>query len=291
MAALLAVPAMAQQRGQKVFPSPEEASAALVSAAERNDQDAMIGILGRDAKQIVSSGDDAEDASNRANFVQRYQEMHRLVAEPDGSTVLYVGPENWPTPIPLVSKGHSWYFDTEAGKKEILYRRIGQNETSAIGVCQMLVAAQEEYCTLEPRQYARNIISEPGLRNGLYWKAAEGEPQSPIGPLVASAAAQGYGTREGAPVPYCGYYYRILTRQGQRGPGGAKNYIKEGRMTGGFAFVAYPAKYRSSGVMTFIVAQDGVVLQKDLGRKTDVLARGMMEYNPGSGWAKADELL
>ena len=185
---------MAQQAGQKTFSSPEDASNALVTAAQNNDEKAMLDILGPDGKQIVSSGDEAEDAESRANFVQRYQQMHRLVKEPDGTTVLYIGAENWPTPIPLVNNSSSWYFDTEAGKKEILYRRIGRNEISTISVCQELVAAQKEYYSAQHNEYAQNIFSDEGQHNGLYWKAAEGEPQSPIGPLVASAFANGKST-------------------------------------------------------------------------------------------------
>ncbi|HUD99412.1 MAG TPA: DUF2950 family protein, partial [Bryobacteraceae bacterium] len=179
--------------------------------------------------------------------------------------------------------------DTEAGKKEILYRRVGRNEMSAIRVCQELVAAQKEY-SAEHKEYAREIFSNEGQHNGLYWKAADGEPQSPIGPLVASAVAQGYAkNQQGAPTPYRGYYFHILTRQGKNAPGGAKNYVVNGKMTEGFAFVAYPAEYRSSGVMTFIATGDGVVYQKDLGRKTGVLAKAMKEYDRDTGWQKAEE--
>ena len=280
---------MAQQAGQKMFSSAEEATNALVMAAQANDEKMMIDILGADGKQIVSSGDETEDANSRANFVKRYQEMHRLVKEPDGTTVLYIGAHNWPAPIPLVHKGNSWYFDTEAGKKEILYRRIGRNEMSAIRVCQELVAAQKEY-SVEHKEYAREIFSDEGQHNGLYWKAADGEPQSPIGPLVASAVAEGYAkNQQGGPTPYRGYYFHILTRQGKNAPGGAKNYVVNGKMTQGFAFVAYPAEYRSSGVMTFIATEDGVVYQKDLGRKTGVLAKAMKEYDRDPSWRKAEE--
>ncbi len=280
---------MAQQPGQKTFSSAEEATNALVTAVQANDKQMMLDILGPDGKQIISSGDETEDANNRANFVKRYQEMHRLVKEPDGTTALYIGAHNWPAPIPLVHKGNSWYFDTEAGKKEILYRRIGRNELSAIRVCQELVAAQKEYST-ERKEYAQNIFSDEGQHNGLYWEAAEGEPQSPIGPLVASAVAEGYvKKRDGTPTPYRGYYFHILMRQGKNAPGGEKNYVVNGKMTEGFAFVAYPAEYRSSGVMTFIVTEDDVVYQKDLGRKTDVLAKAMTEYNRNPSWQKAEE--
>jgi hypothetical protein len=281
-------PSLAQQPGQKTFSSPEDASSALVAAAQSNDEKAMLDILGPDGKEIVSSGDDAEDAQSRASFVEKYGEMHRLVREPDGTTVLYIGARNWPTPIPLLDKGGSWFFDTEAGKQEILYRRVGRNELSAIRVCQELVAAQKEYRSTHGDQYAREILSEPGQRNGLYWKAADGEPESPIGPLVAAAVAGGY-TQDGAPTPYRGYYYRIVTRQGKHSPGGSKNYMVDGKLTGGFAFVAYPAEYRSSGVKTFMVGPDGVVYEKDLGPKTDAVAGTMKEYNPNSSWHEAED--
>jgi Protein of unknown function (DUF2950) len=290
LAACFPARSVAQQAGQKTFASPEEASNALVTAAQNNDTKAMLDILGPAGKQIISSGDETEDARSRANFAQKYQEMHRLVKEPDGTVTLYIGAKNWPTPIPLVSKGSAWYFDTEAGKKEILFRRVGRNEMSAIRVCQELVAAQKEYYSGHHNQYARKIFSDEGQHDGLYWKVADGEPQSPIGPLVAKAVAEGYAkSRTGAPTPYRGYYYHILTSQGKNAPGGAKSYIVSGKMTEGFAFVAYPAEYRSSGVMTFIVSEDGVVYQKDLGKKTEVVAKAMKEYNPDSTWRKAVE--
>jgi hypothetical protein len=282
--------AVAQQPGQKTFSSAEEASNAFVTAAQSNNEKAMLDILGPDGRQIVSSGDDTEDAQSRADFVQRYQEMHRLVDEPNGTTTLYIGAKNWPTPVPLVSKGSSWYFDTEAGKKEILFRRVGRNEISTIRVCHELVAAQKEFYFTQHNVYAQKIFSGEGQHNGLYWKATDGQPQSPIGPLVASAVAEGYAKgQDGAPTPYRGYYYHILTRQGKHGHGGAKNYVVNGKMTEGFAFVAYPAEYRSSGVMTFVIGTDGVVYQKDLGKKTDLHAKDMKEYNPDSSWQKAEE--
>ena len=200
LAGCFPIRSMAQQQGQKTFSSPEEASNALVTAAQSNDEKVLLDILGPDAKRIVSSGDETEDKDARANFVQKYQEMHRLVKEPDGTTTLYIGAENWPTPIPLVNKGNLWYFDTEAGKKEILYRRIGENELSAIRVCQELVAAEKEYRSAQHNEYAAKIFSDEGQHNGLYWKVAAGEPPSPIGPLVASAVAEGYAPgRDGAP--------------------------------------------------------------------------------------------
>jgi Protein of unknown function (DUF2950) len=284
------VHSMAQQPGQKTFSSAEEATTAFVAAAQSNNEKAMLDILGPEGKQIVSSGDETEDAQTRANFVQRYQEMHRLVEEPNGTTTLYIGAKNWPTPIPLVKQGNAWYFDTEAGKREILFRRIGRNEMSTIRVCQELVAAQKEYYSTQHNEYAQKIFSDEGQHNGLYWKASSVETQSPIGPLVASAVAEGYAKGQaGPPTPYRGYLYRVLTRQGKNAPGGAKSYVINGKMTGGFAFVAYPAEYRSSGVMTFIATQDGAVYQKDLGKKTEVLGRTMKEYNPNSSWQKVEE--
>lgn len=281
--------AMGQQAGQKTFASPEEASKALYMAAKDNDTKAMMELLGPDGKDVVSSGDAAEDDRNRANFAKRYQEMCRLMKEPDGSVTLYIGSRNWPYPIPLLNKGSQWYFDTDAGKQEILYRRIGWNEASAIRICQELTAAQKEYYAKEQNQYAQKIFSDEGKQDGLYWKVANGEPESPIGPLVAWAVAQEYAdTRGEKAVPYRGYYFHILTKQGKDGPGGAKNFLADGKMTGGFAFVAYPAEYRTSGVMTFIVGEDGVVFERDLGKKTDAVAKEMKEYNPGSHWTKSE---
>lgn len=286
---VFSAPSVAQRPGQKTFSSPEDASKAFLAAAQSNDERAMLDILGPDGKQIVSSGDETEDAQNRANFVERYQQMHRLVKEPDGTVNLYIGAENWPCPIPLVSKGDRWYFDTEAGKKEILYRRVGRNEMSAIRVCQEMVAAEKEYHSSHNGEYAQKIFSDPGQQNGLYWEAANGEPQSPIGPLVAAAVAEGYTPhRGGAPTPYRGYYFHLLTGQGENAAGGAKTYIVNDKMTAGFGFIAYPAEYRSSGVMTFIVRQDGVVYQKDLGSKTDALAKATKQYTPDSTWQKVE---
>src|SRR5580698_738791 len=289
LAVCLSIRSAAQQPGQRTFSSPEDAGNALFTAIQSNDEKTMLDILGRDGKQIVSSGDEAEDTETRAQFVQKYQQLHRLVKEPDGTTTLYIGAENWPTPIPLVSKGSSWYFDTEAGKHEILFRRIGRNEMSTIRVCQELVAAEKEYST-QHGEYAGKVFSDPGQHDGLYWKAADGESKSPVGPLVATAVMESdAGNRDGTPTPYRGYYFHILTRQGKNAPGGGKSYLVSGKMTGGFAFVAYPAEYRSSGVMTFIVNDDGVVYQKDLGKKTEALAKAMKEYNPNSTWQKAEE--
>jgi hypothetical protein len=225
-----------------------------------------------------------------ANFAKKYQEMHRLVNEPDGSTTLYIGAENWPAPIPLTHKGNVWYFDTAAATKEILYRRVGRNEITTIRVCQELVAAQKDYFSQSHSEYAQRFFSDTGQHNGLYWTAADGVPQSPIGPLIASAVAEGYeNIPQGGATPFHGYYFHILTAQGHHAPGGSKTYIVRGKMTGGFAFVAYPAEYRSSGVMTFIVGSNGVVYEKDLGKNTEAIVKAMKKFDPDSSWHTSED--
>jgi Protein of unknown function (DUF2950) len=286
--------AVAQQSGQTTFPSAEEASHALFVAVQHDDQQALVGILGPAGKEIIFSGDAVEDTNSRQQFAQKYQEMHRLATEPDGTMTLYVGAENWPLPIPLVNNGGTWSFKTEAGKQEILFRRIGKNELTAMQVCHMLVDAEKEYYA-KPRgddavkQYAQRFVSNQGGHNGLYWWGANDEPQSPIGPLVANAGSDGsVRQRRTGPIPFHGYYYRLLTSQGKHAPGGAQNYIVNGKMTRGFAFVAYPAEYRSSGVMTFIVNQDGIVYEKDLGAQTADIAQRLSAYDPDQTWHPAE---
>jgi len=283
--------APAQQAGQKTFPTARGACEALVSAVKSHDQSALMSILGKDAKDVVSSGDPAEDKQHQDDFVQKYRQMHRLVTEPDGKTTLYIGAENWPTPIPLLKKGNEWYFDTPEGEQEILYRRIGKNELAVIQVCRELVDAEKEYEAEphdgQPRQYAQRIASDPGKHDGLYWPVSVGQPESPIGPLVAAAAIQNSAAQSNQNLePFQGYYFRILT--GQKNGNASENYVVDGRMTRGFAFVAYPAQYRVSGVMTFIVDQDGIVYEKDLGPKTDSIAKGLSEYDRKATWRQAD---
>jgi Protein of unknown function (DUF2950) len=282
----------AQQPGEKTFSSAGKACHALLEALQAQDEAALLTILGPDAKEIVSSGDPAEDKQNRDEFVQKYKQMHRMVNEPDGKTILYIGAENWPTPIPLVHKGSEWYFDTAAGKQEILYRRIGRNELSVIQVCHELVDAEKEYYSQphdgeSARQYAGKLFSEPGKHNGLYWEARAGQPESPIGPMVAAAAVDGLpGDANQEPKPFQGYYFRILN--GEKTSSGGKSYVVDGKMTGGFAVVAFPAEYRSSGVMTFIVDQDGVIYEKDLGPRTVVVAKKLARYSRDATWRQAD---
>lgn len=275
-----------QQPGQKTFASPEEASKAMFAAAKNNDQKALLDLLGPAGKEIISSGDAAEDTENRENFAKRYQEMNRLVKEPDGTVTMYIGAHNWPCPIPLVNKGKLWYFDAETGKREILFRRIGRNEISAIHVCQQLAMAQKEYYAQHHNEYAMKIRSDEGKENGLYWKTGDNQPASPIGPLVAQAVSDDGAGGSSSAIPYRGYYFHSLKGQGKNAPGGAKTYMVDGKMTG-FAFVAYPAEYRSSGVKAFLVTVDGVVYEKDLGKKTETIAKTMREYNLGTGWQPA----
>jgi hypothetical protein len=263
---------MAQSPGPKIFGSPAEASTALFTAIQSNDERAILDVLGPDGHTIVSSGDPAEDADNRANLARRYQEMHRLVKEPDGTVTLYVGARNWPLPIPLVGTGTSWHFDTAAGQKEILYRRVGKNEIATIRICHELVAAEKEYYRSHHHRYAAQMVSDEGQQNGLYWNATGTEPKSPIGPMLAHAVEDGRGA---TPTPDHGYYYRILPIQRKR--------------TTGFAFVAYPAEYRSSGVMTFTVGPDGRVYEKDLGKDTAAIANGMQGFDPDRTWNENED--
>lgn len=289
----LSTVAFAQQANEKTFPSPGDAVAAFYDAVKSGDAQAQAAILGSNAGTVLHTGDDVADKNMMANFVRRYDQMHRVVIEPDGTATLYIGAENWPAPIPIVKNSSgAWYFDTEAGKKEILYRRVGTNENDAIEVLYAMVDAQKEYAS-EPRDgntkhYALKFLSAEGKRDGLYWKTSDNEQPSPIGPLAAEASSQGYSAKQGEQKPFHGYYYRILTKQGPAAKGGAKDYLSNGQLTRGFAFVAYPSEYRNSGVMTFIVDQDEIVYEKDLGPDTQNLATSMTEYNPDKTWSPAE---
>jgi len=292
---VLVVPrAFAQQSNEKTFASPGDAVLALYNAAKSNDTAALDAIFGNNAREILHTGDDVADNKMIANFVRRYDQMHRVVVEPDQTVTLYVGAENWPTPIPIVKNNNgAWYFDTETGKKEILYRRVGTNENDAIDVLHTLVEAQREYASAahdgdKTKHYALRFVSDDGKQNGLYWKTTDNETPSPIGPLLVQAAGEGYSVKQGQQTPFHGYYYRMLTAQGPAAKGGARSYLVNGDLVRGFAFVAYPAEYRNSGVMTFIVNQDGVVYEKDLGQDTLKLAAAMSEYNPDKTWTRAD---
>ena len=290
---LLATVANAQEPGQKTFATPRDAGKALYDAVKSGDKPAMEAVLGQSSSSIISSGDAVQDKNNQEFFTQRFERMNRWGKETNGNETLYIGAENWPFPIPLKSNAGQWYFDTKAGAQEILFRRIGKNEIAAVRVCLALADAQREYFDQthdgdSVHQYAQKIISDPGKQNGLYWKVAAGQPESPIGPLVADATGQGYGGHHDSPEPFHGYYYRELTGQGKNVKGGAKSYIVDGKMTGGFAFVAYPAEYHNSGVMTFLVDADGVVYEKDLGTNTADIAGPMQTYNPDPTWVVAE---
>ncbi len=286
-----AAPASAAAVAQKTFATPEQAVEALVSAARSDKTSELVTILGPEGKPLVYSGDPVADKEGRAKFVAAYDEANKVVQESDDKAALEIGQAEWPFPIPIVKAGDGWRFDTKAGAREILARRIGRNELSTIEVCRAFVDAQREYAAAGGsgsglREYAQRFMSTPGKHDGLYWQIAEGEAESPMGPLVASARAEGYGGKGsgGKRSPYHGYYYRILTKQGKHAPGGAYDYIVKGHMIGGFALVAFPAKYGDSGVMTFLVNQDGVVYEKDLGPDTPAIARRMTAFDPDSSW-------
>jgi hypothetical protein len=287
--------AFAANAKQKSFKSPEEAVKALVGAVKGNDTKELLAILGPAGKELIFSGDEVADKAGRDRFVKAYEEMNKLVSENDKKVILHVGNEEWPYPLPVVKKGENWFFDTKAGKEEILNRRIGRNELNAIQVCLAYVDAQREYI-LKDRdkdklpEYAQKFVSDKGQKNGLYWEAQEGEEQSPLGPLTAKAAMEGYVEKKpvGKLNPYHGYYYKILKSQGKNAPGGEYDYVVNGKMVGGFALVAYPAEYGDSGVITFIVNQDGVVYEKHLGKDTEKIAAAMKKYDPDKTWRKVE---
>jgi len=274
---------------EKAFASPEDAGNALLQAAKSGDQNALLAVLGPESKDVISSGDAVQDKTVVDRFVAAYGEMHRYRKMPDGAQILLVGADNFPFPIPLKkNSGGQWLFDTAAGKDEILARRVGRNELAVIEVCGALVDAQAEYFSQardgNGKQFAVKFISDSGKQNGLYWESPEGQPKSPLGPLVAFATDEGYNAKSGTRAPFHGYNFRMLQKQGSHAPGGAKDYVVNGKMTGGFAFVAYPAEYGNSGVMTFLINQDGVLLQKDLGKTTAEIATAMTEFDPDSTW-------
>jgi hypothetical protein len=287
----------AKSTSQKIFSSPEEAVKAMIDAVKADDTKSLMTIFGPGSRRIILSGDPVEDKTGREWFVKHYEEKNRLEEETPGKVILHAGNDEWPFPIPIVKAGTGWRFDTKAGKEEILARRVGKNELNAIQVCLAYVDAQKEYATRKAHQgeslleYAQRFVSTPGTQDGLYWEAGEGQEQSPMGPLFAGAREEGYGEKPlgGRPTPYHGYLYRILKAQGKDAPGGAHDYVVEGKMIGGFALIAYPAHYRSSGVMTFIVNQDGIVYQKDLGKNTRRVARAVKEFDPDRTWSRAPQ--
>jgi hypothetical protein len=279
--------AFAQER----FNSADDAVAALVAAAKAGDAAALTRVLGPDSREIVSSGDPVADASARKRVVEAYDAKHQVVMEGTDKAALVIGNEDWPFPIPLVRADGRWQFDTAAGREEILYRRIGRNELRTIQTALAYVDAQQEYAEKGVGGngvYAQRIVSRPGRKDGLYWEAQAGEEESPLGEFAADAAAEGYRPGQQR-IPYHGYYYKILTRQGPSAPGGALDYVVRGNMIGGFALVAYPAEYQNSGVMTFLVSHQGKVYEKDLGPDTARIAGGMTAFNPDSTWQQVSE--
>lgn len=284
--------ALAAPAGQKTFESLEDAVNALVGAFRAGDRKALVEILGPKGGPVISSGDNTADRAAYQQFVASYDRAHRLEGG-GGKVVLYVGEDDYPVPIPLVPDGPRWYWDTDAGDDEILFRRVGRNELATIQVCLAYVDAQREYYSRDRGagmlEYARRLESTRGKRDGLYWETNPGERPSPLGPLVAEARAGGYTRPEpGKRMPYHGYLYRPLFAQGPDAPDGAYDYIVKGHMIGGFALVAYPATYAVSGIMTFIVSHEGTVYQKDLGPRTAQIANAMKTFNPDSTWRKAE---
>jgi hypothetical protein len=274
------------------FNSPEAAYAALVEAIEQDDATRLKDLLGFNPEDLLSSGDAVHDKHDRARFVTAYRKSHELVAADNDTNTLVIGAEQWPFAIPVSKRNGRWYLDGEKGVDELVYRRIGANELGAIKVCRGFAEAQMEYAA-EGRDgdsagiYALKLISDDGMQNGLYWPTSEGAASSPAGPGVAAAAAEGY--RRGTRLPYHGYYYRMLYRQGEHANGGAREFFKNGLLTQGFALVAWPAAYQVSGAMTFIVSQDGVVFQKDLGKDTESVVAAISAYDPDSSWAQVEE--
>jgi hypothetical protein len=279
----------------RYFASPEAAVEALVAAVRNGDPDALIAVLGPGSQRLVDSGDAVSDRAGRERFVARFDETHEILPVGDSRAEFEVGNDDWPFPIPLVKEAGGWRYDVAAGEDEILNRRIGENELSTVEVCLALVDAQREYYLSNPAgadlpHYARQFRSDPGQRNGLYWETGDDEAPSPLGPFFAAAVAEGYshGTSPTEPQPYHGYFFRILTRQGPDAPGGEYDYLVRDMLIGGFAAVAWPAEYGTSGITTFLVNHDGVVYESDLGPDTRDLALAMTAFNPDSTWIRVD---
>ena len=296
MAVLAFSPAIAEEPlSQKSFASPQQAVAALVAAVKADNDTELLAILGPDAQALVYSGDPVADQNDRARFIEFYEMKNSLEKLDAQRTVLLLGSENFPFPLPLVQQGDSWIFDTEAGREEILNRRIGKNELHTIAVMHAYTAAQREYACMhrdgERQEFAQKFSSSAGKKDGLYWETGENEVASPFGPLIARATEEGYrgGLDEIPPEPFYGYYFKILKAQGGHANGGAFNYVADGKMVLGFALAAYPAKYGVSGIMTFIVNQEGVIYQKDLGEETATAAAAIASFDPDSTWHRYQE--
>ncbi len=295
-----AKPAAAESKAaaaQSAFASPEEASKALADAVRSKDAKALLAVVGPSSKSWLFSGDNVADENDWKSFLAAYDEKNSLAKDGDSKATLVVGKDDWPFPAPLVKKAGKWSFDAEAGREEITNRRVGRNELDTIQTLLAVVDAEREYAQGDANgsgfpDYARKFVSTPGKKDGLYWPQEEGKPASPLGPLVAEAAADGYKGKgkvvTGERPPFHGYHYKIITAQGKDAPGGAKEYMVGPRLMGGFAVVAWPSKYGTSGVMTFIVNHDGVVYEKDEGANTASIAESMTRYNPDSTWKKSE---
>jgi Protein of unknown function (DUF2950) len=279
--------------GPRTFATADDAGAAVLTAVKAGDHNALLAIFGPGSANLIFSGDDAEDKRTGEHFTNAYQTMNRWRKQTDGSEALVVGADNFLFPIPLrKNSSGQWYFDTMAGKDEILKRRIGDNELATIDVMNALIDAQAQYLSQHHdgvKQYAQRFVSDGGKQNGLFWKAADGQPASPLGPLVASAASDGFTPQAGKQQPFHGYLYRILYKQGADAKGGAKDFTTNGKMTGGFAFIAYPESYGDTGITTFITNQSGVVYEKDLGKNTAAQATTRTEFNPDKSWTTVPE--
>ena len=268
----------------------------MIAAAKKDDRERLLAIFGSDAADLVSSGDDVADRKGLAHFVAESAQRTKLARDGDTTVIIHIGKDDATFPIPLVKDDGGWRFDTVTGKEEILNRRIGRNELDTIAVCHAYVDAQHEYASKDRqgagmREYAQKFGSTPGTHDGLYWEVAGREAESPMGPLVAEATSEGYAHKEAhsEPLPYHGYFFRILTAQGPHAPGGERSYVVNGHMTGGFALMAYPAQYGASGVMTFVVNQLGILFQKDLGQKTVEIAGAMTKYDPDDSWQPVED--
>jgi hypothetical protein len=282
--------------GPKMFATQDDAGKAVFDAAKAGDSNALLMIFGPDAKDLIFSGDRVQDKTALGKFTTDYDQMHRWRKMNNGAVALTIGAENYPFPFPLVkAPSGQWYFESNSAKQEILARRIGENELGAIDVLNAMADAQSEYFNQthdgsHVHQYAQKFISDDGKQNGLYWKTAQDEPESPLGPLAAYASAEGYMDNPKTSQPFHGYLYRIITKQGDQVQEGARNYIVDGKMTGGFAILAYPAQYGVSGIKSFLINQEGTVLEKDFGDQTASTAKDMTEFNPDGTWAPTSSL-
>ena len=290
--AAAAKPAAKSAAGPAVFASPQEGVDALIAAVRADDAKKLASLFGPGHKDLIDSGDPVADRQSRERFIGWYDAKHSIKMDGEDKAILVVSDDDWPMPIPLVKKANGWSFDAAAGEHEILARRIGRNELDAIQVCLAFIDMERDYAAVDRDgngylEYARRWISSPGKHDGLYWPTKEGEPPSPGGPLLAEASVQ-YAGKTG-PTPYHGYFYRILTAQGKNAPGGARNYVVQGKLMGGVALIAYPAKYRSSGVKTFMCNTDGVVYEKDLGSETAATASKISAFDPDKTWEKVQQ--